>query len=193
MKPDAHVETEDAYYAKSEVNVKIPEELKPYLVDDWDLVIHQCKLVRLPAKPTVQEIINDYIKYKDSTTKDQAPTLVEKARSVARGTVDFFNIYLGFRLLYKFERLQYAEICKSNPGKPMSEIYGAWHLLRLFVQVGYLMANTAMHEKDVKLVVHCLQDDLLKWLAMKKDDYFGRMQDDYITADPDYVRAAYTA
>ena len=47
-----------------EVKIKIPEELKPWLFDDWDLITWQKQLFYLPDKKNMDSILEDYANYK---------------------------------------------------------------------------------------------------------------------------------
>ncbi len=126
------METEEQFYTKVEVRINIPDELKPYLVDDWDYLTRQRKLVVLPARITVDQVIQDYIKYKTSYNKGRESKTNREAAvtEVTSGLYEYFNVMLSSQLLYKFEREQHADIVKTNPDLPMSKIYGPIHLLR---------------------------------------------------------------
>ena len=43
--------------ACADVRVAIPEELRPFLMDDWDYLTRQRKLLMLPARITVDDLI----------------------------------------------------------------------------------------------------------------------------------------
>ena len=43
--PDDTIETLEEFYDKVEVKVKIPDKLKPYLVDDWDYLTRQVSFI----------------------------------------------------------------------------------------------------------------------------------------------------
>ena len=54
---DPTIENEETSMNRVEVKVKIPEGLKPWLVDDWDMITKQKQLFYLPAKYNMDSIL----------------------------------------------------------------------------------------------------------------------------------------
>jgi glycerol-3-phosphate O-acyltransferase len=81
---------------------------------------------------------------------------------IIAGITLYFDKALGNNLLYRFERAQYVEQRRAANGKPMSEIYGAEHLLRLFGELSsvrladrsQLWAVHRVHEHRPRVAQH---------------------------------------
>ncbi|XP_076466043.1 mortality factor 4-like protein 1 isoform X2 [Babylonia areolata] len=177
------VESEEVFMSRIEVKIKMPDELKPWLVDDWDLITRQKMLVNLPCKNNVDSILEDYVKSKTAKSNANKDAIIE----TMAGVKDYFNVMLGTQLLYKFERPQYSEVTTENPDKPMSALYGATHLLRLFVRLGQMLAYTSLDEKCVQILLTHIHD-FLKYMLKNSSSLFSHA--DYSIAPPEYHRKA---
>lgn len=183
---ESSVDTEEQFMTTVEVRVKLPDELKPALVDDWDLINRQRKLAVIPARVTVHTILQDYVKAKQNT-KSNTPNKQSAVQEVVAGLREYFNVMLGTQLLYKFERPQYADLLTEHKDKQMSDIYGFIHLIRLFVRLGQMLAYTQLDEKSVALLNFHLQD-FLRFMVKHMETYYNIQ--DYGVAPPEYHRKA---
>lgn len=174
----------DNFITKSEIKIKIPDELKQYLVDDWDAVTRQHKLLDIPAKCTVQDIADEYILSK-KTLKTYSMSKESALSDMVNGVVEYFNVMLGSQLLYKFERPQYAEILQRYPDTPLSKLYGGFHLLRLFVKLGTKLGYTTLDDKGMQTLLNHLHD-FLRFLVKNTSSYFN--MSNFINVSPEYHR-----
>jgi len=198
---DDCIESESLFQMKQEVQITLPDELKSLLLEDWDQVVRQGHVIKIPQEKCVSLILADYLK----TRRKSDMYAVE----LCNGLREYFDLMLGnaqFRsnsrnikcsqLLYNHERDQYLEIHKlcedsEEPNKKtMSDFYGFTHLLRLFrrtdlAKLGVSLAYTDLDVEAVELLQTCT-GELFKYLSKNREVYFSL--EDYTAADPEYQR-----
>ncbi|PKA50633.1 hypothetical protein AXF42_Ash017972 [Apostasia shenzhenica] len=164
--------TEDKSTRSAEkiIMLQFPPSLKKQLVDDWEFVTQLGKLVKLPRSPCVDDILKKYLEYR--TKKDGM--IVESVAEILKGIRCYFDKALPLLLLYKKERQQYQETVHDNASP--SAIYGAEHLLRLFVKLPELLSYVNMEEDAFgKLQQRLL--DILKFLQKNQNTFFRSTYD----------------
>ncbi|XP_027075564.1 protein MRG1 [Coffea eugenioides] len=151
--------------AEKLIKIQIPSTLKKQLVDDWELVTQQNKLVKLPRSPTIDDILTKYLDYRSK--KDGMMT--DSVGEILNGLRCYFDKALRVMLLYKKERQQYDEAISDNVSP--SSVYGAEHLLRLFVKLPELLAYVKIEEEtQIQLQQKLL--DFLKFLQKNQGTFF---------------------
>ncbi|PPD75339.1 hypothetical protein GOBAR_DD27738 [Gossypium barbadense] len=163
-KSDSGVEKDNSSMEKL-VKIQIPSTLKKQLVDDWDFVTQQDKLVKLPRSPNVDDILTKYLEYRSK--KDGIMT--DSVGEILKGIRCYFDKALPVMLLYKKERQQYNEVVHHDVSP--STIYGAEHLLRLFVKFPELLAYVNIEEETLIRLQQKLMD-FLKFLQKNQSTFF---------------------
>jgi len=164
----------DSYSVKCDIKVIIPDELKKILANEHHNISALNKVVNLPATKNINTILEEYIKYKLEQKIDN-DVIIE----VVDGVKNYFNSAIATKLLINnCERVQNLELIKNSNKKP-SEVYGAEHLLRLFVIVGDLLSYTFWDEICIKQIELYLED-IVKFLDLKSSSLFNA--NNYIVA-----------
>ncbi|KAG9135847.1 hypothetical protein Leryth_002563 [Lithospermum erythrorhizon] len=128
------------------------------------LLQNMTKLINLPCCPSVDDILAKYLDY---TSKDVI--IGTSMQEILNGMQCYFNKALPIYLLYKQERLQFSKAVSDN-GSP-SRIYGAEHLLRLFVMLPKLLTFVNIKE-DTLIALRKLVLNFLKFLQKNWDTLF---------------------
>ncbi|KAJ3199024.1 Esa1p-associated factor [Entophlyctis luteolus] len=174
-------EKEEEYLRRPEIKIPIPESLKIQLVDDWENITKNQKLVSLPRTPNVSQILK---LFKEAALKNAQNNMLQEdiLEELINGLKTYFDKALGNILLYRFERHQYVELKKKFVNKDMSEVYGAEHLLRLFVQLPQLIAHTNMDHETILI----LKDHFVEFLKYMEANSSQLFLPSYDSATPAY-------
>ena len=154
------------------LDVNLSVALKRELIAGWERITRENKLVALPRDVTVADVLARFVA--DAKTRARTPEQAALAEEIADGLRAYFDGALRPALLYREERGQ-AEAALAGPGgtdKAPSEVYGAEHLLRLFVKLPELlplgdMDAAAGRALQVKLT------EFLRWLQRNAAASFG--------------------
>ncbi|KAK4434417.1 protein MRG1 [Sesamum alatum] len=147
------------------VNIQIPSTLKKQLVDDHECVNQLGQLVKLPRSPSVYEILNKYFDYR--VKKDGM--IVETVVEIVNGLRCYFDKALPAMLLYKHERQQYEEVIADNVSP--SGVYGAEHLLRLFVKLPEMLSCIQIEMETLTELQQRLHE-FLRFLQSNQSAFF---------------------
>ena len=170
------------FQKRPEIRITLPDSLKAQLVDDWEYVTKGQRLVSLPRKPCVAALLEDF--RTDRLAAGGNPNVdAESLNEVIEGLKLYFDKALGTILLYRQERQQYADIIKRFPGISAYELYGAEHLLRLFVQLPQLIAHTTMDQNTVLVLKEHIHDITL-YIEQHMDELILK---EYENAPPEYL------
>ncbi|CAI2172914.1 15259_t:CDS:2 [Funneliformis geosporum] len=160
----------DESIKKPKIYIPVPEPLRAILVQDWENVNKSSLFVPLPRKPTVSDIIEHY---RISRTKKKGGQETDDgiADEIITGVLFYFNKCLGSRLLYQSERKQYREMRYKFERLQNSQIYGAEHLLRLFVSFPQLISGMNLAEDTLGILKEHLTG-FLNFLNDNRKEYF---------------------
>lgn len=165
-----------------EKKIIIPEIMKNILVYDWDFITRKKKLITLPPKLSVSQIIDNYLNFKKLNSTQKQKSILDIVGVVFK---EYFNAVLGSQLLYKFERIQYREAVANYPGTPMAQLYGSIHFLRMFIKMESILAQSHLDEYSLECLITNSRE-LLKYIINNRLTYFSSK--DYFYATPDYIR-----
>ncbi|VDN98975.1 unnamed protein product [Rodentolepis nana] len=184
-------ETDEGFLQRSQINVKLPDSLKAFLADDWDLVTKQSRIVNLPSRKPVKTVLEEYLEYSKSkplpTDHDTYKITQEYREEFAKGIKTNFNCIAGSQLLYKFERPQYGQLMRNHANKEMIELYGPVHLLRFLLKLKDII-TFLKNDKTSLGLMEALAADLVEYLDNNRNEYFSL--EDYVGVTPDYLREA---
>jgi len=176
--------------SSSDPKLRVPGILKKQLVTDWENITRKQQLVPLPRSPSVNAIFNEFEFHRlhcfgGATRGSTHEIYVAQTHEVCCALKNYFNRALGAVLLYRFERPQFREwhekcnaigegknkmLNESEGGGGMtselSSVYGAEHLLRLFVKLPDLLAATDLGQKDFLNTIKTLQE-LMMWMEKR--------------------------
>lgn len=163
------------------IHLQFQTNLKYILIDDWQFITRDRKLVSLPSQYPITSILEDYKNYRlPNLDLAQQNTLDE----IITGLTIYFDKSLSLILLYKYENLQYLQLLNNNivnSDVHPSKVYGVEHLLRLLTSLPGLISQTEMDTISIAVLISEI-DTLLSWTNDNLQKYLSK----YENTSPQY-------
>ena len=188
-KPAAAANGEDANAPAAEpseqeetpsLRLELSASLKRELITGWERITREGKLLSLPRSVTAAEVLRRF--EEDAKAKARSAEQAALASECAAGLKAYFDGALRASLLYAEERAQAEAVLAGgerfdaggDEGKKMepSAVYGAEHLLRLFVKLPELVPLREMDAAAAKAVQAKLAE-VLRWMQRNAAAHFG--------------------
>lgn len=151
------------------IDIEVPPLLKKQLIDEHEYIMSEGKLVDLPRRPNVNELLQQYV---SQVHAHRGSSDVEE--DTAWGLRTYFDKALYQCLLYAPEREQANKVL-SNGRVPCS-VYGAEHFLRLFTKLPDLLPLVPVPDEQVAILQSKIAD-VLQFLLVNQSSLFLSKQD----------------
>jgi mortality factor 4-like protein 1 len=162
------------------LRLELSASLKRELITGWERITREGKLLSLPRSVTAAEVLRRF--EEDAKAKARSAEQAALASECAAGLKAYFDGALRASLLYAEERAQAEAVLAGGErfdagggeGKKMepSAVYGAEHLLRLFVKLPELLPLRDMDAAAAKAVQAKLAE-VLRWMQRNAAAHFG--------------------
>lgn len=168
-------------FTHHEIKVLIPDALKIILVNDWENITKNNKLLSLPAKNTVSKTLEDFSSYitrefsedgRDNEIELEFELELKIFLEITESMKLYFEQCLGTFLLYRYERPQYSEILENGKESNLYDIYGTIFLLRMISMFPSILVMNSVDVNTIRTSKVYL-DVLLNWLNEHREEYFS--------------------
>ncbi|KAK6461147.1 MRG-domain-containing protein [Scheffersomyces coipomensis] len=156
-------------------------KLKYILINDWEFITKDKKILDLPSKAPISKILQDYKSFREPSLDSHQQQILSE---ILLGLELYFNKSLSLILLYKYENLQYLNFLKQDlisKDKIQSKVYGYEHLLRLLISLPGLISESLIDTISLNVLIDEL-NELLKFLTNNMNDYIN----EYNNTSPQY-------
>jgi len=166
-----------------QLRLTIPPTLKQMVLNDFDLIMHQGKILPLPrpahSKPSVSQLIRDWQAYRKI---DEEEELCLQIDEISDKLIDYFDLSLRQFLLFQPE-VTACDLALAT-GEVPSQIYGAEHLVRLIVKLPELVPVVLMSSPGNAQYIITVEEEIGDLLAWAIED---TRKDNLIATPEEYI------